>query len=140
MLLDLGRTLAITGGLLEIGARLAGYGGHTDNDQRFPLDVPKRECFVTSRQEGSMQRLWVNIDGDIQELCVPAEIEEVVPGVSWGRPDDLFTPSFWKYQSEAQVRRNRYSFHRLGSNLLEEIAVCLLGGLWRSCRDGDGGI
>jgi len=75
-----------------------------------------------------MQRLWVNIDGDIQELCVPAENDEVVPGVIWGRPDDLFTPSFWKYQSEVQVRRNRYSYHRLGSNLLEEIAVCLLGG------------
>ncbi|UDF29744.1 UNVERIFIED_ORG: hypothetical protein LHK14_00025 [Roseateles sp. XES5] len=75
-----------------------------------------------------MQRLWVNIDGDIEELCVPAEVEEVMPGVSWGRPDDLFTPSFWKYQSEAQMRRNRYSHHRLGSNLLEEIAVCLLGG------------
>jgi thermostable 8-oxoguanine DNA glycosylase len=75
-----------------------------------------------------MQRLWVNIDGDIEELCVPAEIDEVMPGVSWGRPDELFTPSFWKYQSEAQMRRNRYSHHRLGSNLLEEIAVCLLGG------------
>ncbi|WP_327205663.1 hypothetical protein [Rhizobium beringeri] len=75
-----------------------------------------------------MQRLWVNIDGDIEELCLPAEIDEVMPGVSWGRPDELFTPSFWKYQSEAQTRRNRYSHHRLGSNLLEEIAVCLLGG------------
>ncbi|MGN7804932.1 8-oxoguanine DNA glycosylase [Ensifer sp. 22521] len=75
-----------------------------------------------------MQRLWVNINGDIEEICVPAEIDEVMPGVSWGRPDELFTPSFWKYQAEAQVRRDRYSHHRLGSNLLEEIAVCLLGG------------
>jgi len=75
-----------------------------------------------------MQRLWINIDGDIEEFCVPADVDEVMPGVAWGRPDELFTPSFWKYQSEAQVRRNRYNHHRLGATLLEEIAVCLLGG------------
>ncbi len=75
-----------------------------------------------------MQRIWVNIDGHIEEIHIPAHIEDVVPGVKWGAPDELFTPSFWKYQSEAQIRRNRYSDHRLGDSLLEEIAVCLLGG------------
>ena len=75
-----------------------------------------------------MQRLWIDVDGDIEEFCFPADVDEVMPGVSWGRPDELFTPSFWKYQSEIQVRRNRYSHHRLGATLFEEIAVCLLGG------------
>lgn len=75
-----------------------------------------------------MQRLWINIDGQIVELNVPPHAEEVMPGVAWGSPDELFTPSFWKYQAEAQTRRNRYIEHRLGDTLLEEIAVCLLGG------------
>ncbi|HEY5203139.1 MAG TPA: hypothetical protein VIJ63_00875 [Roseiarcus sp.] len=75
-----------------------------------------------------MQRLWINIKGQIEELFLPPGAEEVMPGVIWGPPDELFTPSFWKYQSEAQIYRNRYSSHRLGDTLLEEIAVCLLGG------------
>src|SRR3984957_1264603 len=75
-----------------------------------------------------MQRLWINIEGQIEELFLPPGAEEVMPGVIWGPPDELFTPSFWKYQSEAQIYRNRYSSHRLGDTLLEEIAVCLLGG------------
>ena len=75
-----------------------------------------------------MQRLWINIKGPIEELFLPPSAEEVMPGVIWGPPDELFTPSFWKYQSEAQIYRNRYSSHRLGDTLLEEIAVCLLGG------------
>ncbi|MES0197022.1 hypothetical protein [Mesorhizobium sp. M0011] len=75
-----------------------------------------------------MQRVWINIDGQIEEFHVPSHVEEVMPGVVWGSPDVLFTPSFWKYQSEAQIRRHRYADHRLGDTLLEEIAVCLLGG------------
>ncbi|MBX3532675.1 MAG: hypothetical protein KF849_18920 [Rhizobiaceae bacterium] len=75
-----------------------------------------------------MQRFWVNIDGLIEELCVPADAEELMPGVRWGAPDHLFTPAFWKYQCEVQRRRQRYTWHRIGDNLLEEIAACLLGG------------
>ncbi|NTF55029.1 hypothetical protein G6K93_34325 [Agrobacterium rhizogenes] len=75
-----------------------------------------------------MQRFWVNINGNIEEHTVPESIDEVMPGVCWGGPDELFTPAFWKYQSEAQMRRNLYRDHRLGETLLEEIAVCLLGG------------
>ncbi|AVH43725.1 hypothetical protein [Agrobacterium tumefaciens] len=75
-----------------------------------------------------MQRFWVNINGIIEEHSLPAGVSEVMPGVCWGGPDELFTPAFWKYQSEAQARRNRYRDHKLGETLLEEIAVCLLGG------------
>ncbi|NKL22554.1 hypothetical protein [Rhizobium leguminosarum] len=75
-----------------------------------------------------MQRFWVNIDGNIEEHAVPECVVELMPGVRWGAPDELFTPAFWKYQSEAQMRRNLYRNHRLGETLLEEIAVCLLGG------------
>ncbi|MDM9628457.1 hypothetical protein QTL95_21405 [Rhizobium sp. S152] len=75
-----------------------------------------------------MQSMWINIDGRFEELQIPHDRAEVMPGVQWGMPENLFTPAFWKYQSEAQVRRRRYGNHRLGANLLEEISVCLLGG------------
>lgn len=75
-----------------------------------------------------MQQVWINIEGKIEEIILPSPFEEVMPGVRWGLFEDLFTPSFWKYQSEAQTRENRYGNHRLGDTLLDEIAVCLLGG------------
>ncbi|MCQ1779401.1 hypothetical protein NOJ05_19515 [Neorhizobium galegae] len=75
-----------------------------------------------------MQHLWINIDGKIEEIVLPSHLDEVMPGVQWGAFDDLFTPSFWKYQSEAQARKQRYSSHKLGETLLDELAVCLLGG------------
>lgn len=75
-----------------------------------------------------MQRGWIHVDGTIEELCLPSSSDEVIPGVRWGALDELFTPSFWKLQSEVQIRRQRYAHHRLGQNFLEEIAVCMLGG------------
>ena len=35
-----------------------------------------------------MQRLWINIEGQIEELFLPPGAEEVMPGVIWGPPDD----------------------------------------------------
>lgn len=92
------------------------------------MDRGSTECSGNGRERDDMQRFWININGKIEEHTVPESIDEVMPGVCWGVPDELFTPAFWKYQSEAQMRCNRYRDHRLGNTLLEEIAVCLLGG------------
>lgn len=75
-----------------------------------------------------MQQLWMNIDGRMHELFIPAKSDEVMPGVRWGASEEVFTPSFWKYQSEARGHTNKSGQHKLGENLFEEIAVCLLGG------------
>lgn len=75
-----------------------------------------------------MQNMWINVDGKLVEMHLPSDAAEVLPGVEWGMPENVFTPAFWKYQAEAQVGRRRYTSHKLGETLLEEIAVCLLGG------------
>jgi N-glycosylase/DNA lyase len=49
-------------------------------------------------------------------------------GVRWGSVDEFFTPAFWKCQTELHSKREEYTSHRLGRDLREELAVCLLGG------------
>jgi N-glycosylase/DNA lyase len=64
---------------------------------------------------------------DWVEFVLPDSDTHVVPGVEWGRPDELFTPAYW-----AAIARTDGSplpeAHRLGSSLLEEVAACILGG------------
>jgi len=52
----------------------------------------------------------------------------VVPNVKWGRPDELFTPSYWKHQAEAATPEEHSTAFRLGATLEEEVVACLLGG------------
>ena len=75
-----------------------------------------------------MQTVWITNNNDIEELRLPAIDDEVIDGVRWGAVDEFFTAAFWKCQSELHIRKAEYSNHRLGRNLLEEVAVCLLGG------------
>jgi N-glycosylase/DNA lyase len=59
---------------------------------------------------------------------LPPPSAEVLPGISWGCASEWFTPAFWKYQAKAsRTNSPRHSFH-LGRSLIEEVAVCLLGG------------
>lgn len=75
-----------------------------------------------------MQTIWITTGSVDEELSIPSSTEEVVEGVSWGTVDQFFTPAFWKCQAELHSRRNEYTSHRLGRDLREELAVCLLGG------------
>lgn len=61
-------------------------------------------------------------------IVLPCPDSELMPGIRWGHAADLFTPAFWKYQSYMRRLRNDVWSHRLGDGLLEEVAVCLLGG------------
>jgi len=74
------------------------------------------------------QIVWWHNGQDFAEIQLPAPDAEVVPGVFWGRADELFTPSFWKYQSQIMGHRRQYLDHELGRCLAEEVAACLLGG------------
>lgn len=74
------------------------------------------------------QIAW-GFDGSvISAIPLPAPSQDVLPGIPWGRADELFTPAFWKYQSRLQRTRGRYRDHQIGQTLLEEVAACLLGG------------
>jgi hypothetical protein len=62
-------------------------------------------------------------------LSLPDPKEEVMPGLPWGRCDELFTPAFWKAQAwfnNTSIRTNRSL--RIGRSLREEVGACLLGG------------
>jgi N-glycosylase/DNA lyase len=52
--------------------------------------------------------------------------EEIVPGVQWGRPEDIFSPAFWA--SIAASTDSRHGFENREGDLRREVCFCLLGG------------
>ena len=75
-----------------------------------------------------MQEMWATIRGTMQRLALPSPDQQVLPGVLWGRFDELFTPAFWRGQAWQHGEMATYRRMQLGSNLIEEMAACLLGG------------
>lgn len=80
------------------------------------------------KQDTLEHSAWGQIGSELVSIPLPCPKSELLPGIVWGHAEDLFTPAFWKYQSRMQRAGDRYSRHQLGSNLLEEVSVCLLGG------------
>lgn len=68
------------------------------------------------------------LHGRLTKLELPVPGEELLPGVIWGAFDEIGTPAWWAGQCWQQRRLNRYCDLRLGRNLVEEVAACLLGG------------
>ncbi len=54
------------------------------------------------------------------------ELSQILTDIDWEDAGRLYTKSYWELQYYL-AKQNSYSF-RLGSNLLEEIVACLLGG------------
>jgi N-glycosylase/DNA lyase len=67
------------------------------------------------------------IERETIALPLPAPDDEVLPGVRWGRFDELFTPAFWLTRAWYEQAKPSVTF-RLGENLVEETVACLLGG------------
>jgi thermostable 8-oxoguanine DNA glycosylase len=61
-------------------------------------------------------------------LELPDPNEEVMPGVQWGRADQLFTAAYWASQIWLRDDLENPPNHRLGRTIREEVAACLLGG------------
>jgi len=59
---------------------------------------------------------------------LPAPSEEAMPGVTWGLVDAFPTPAYWVYQVMARRFCGSVIRSRLGANLIEEVAACILGG------------
>jgi len=70
--------------------------------------------------------LWSEQSGT-SELLLPGPGDSVLPGLAWGKADELFTSAYW-----AAIARTEESLksgaRRLGDELVEEVAACLLGG------------
>lgn len=62
------------------------------------------------------------------QVELPDALVQVMPGVPWGAVDAFPTPAYWAYQVLARRVTASVIRHRLGSNLVEEVAACLLGG------------
>ena len=61
-------------------------------------------------------------------LVLPGPNSELMPGVTWGRHDCLFTPAYWAAQVFHHADELGRAPIRLGDTLVEEVAACLLGG------------
>jgi N-glycosylase/DNA lyase len=62
------------------------------------------------------------------QVGLPDAEELVMPGVRWGAVDAFPTPAYWAYQVLARRVTGQVIRNRLGRNLTEEVAACLLGG------------
>lgn len=62
------------------------------------------------------------------QVELPDAMSEVMPGVAWGPVEAFPTPAYWAYQVLARRVIGTTIRHRLGHNLQEEVAACLLGG------------
>lgn len=71
---------------------------------------------------------WGQVGSNLIMVPLPCPQSEVLPGIPWGHAAELFTPAFWKYQANVRQAEGQYTQHSLGRSLLEEVAVCLLGG------------
>lgn len=76
------------------------------------------------------QTLNALVTGRVLTRTLPDPLEELAPGVKWGRAEALFTPAFWAAQVWILREQNwRVIRHmRSGETLEEEVAACLLGG------------
>jgi len=62
------------------------------------------------------------------EKSIPDEDYELLPGIKWGNYCQLYTPAFWKFMYLVYESKLNFKEHRIGSNIIEEIVACLLGG------------
>lgn len=67
---------------------------------------------------------------------VPNADSDVLPNVRWGRPEALFTPSYWMTQYWMSEEGLPSRCHKLGENLEEEVVACVLGGYGVSAEVG----
>lgn len=68
-------------------------------------------------------------NGVPDRLILPHPETELMHGVRWGRHERFCTPAYWKFMCASHEPGHSNNGHfRLGRNLIEEVAVCLLGG------------
>ncbi|WP_180282296.1 hypothetical protein [Azospirillum oleiclasticum] len=74
-----------------------------------------------------MQVVSALVDGQYREWTLPNEDEEVVPGVRWGRADEVPSPAYW---AALALMRPGWdgAFVSHSGTLAEEVAFCILGG------------
>ena len=70
----------------------------------------------------------VFLDHVVVQVELPDRTADVLPGLAWGGVEEFPSPAYWLYQVLARRILGTTIQHRLGTNLSEEVAACLLGG------------
>jgi N-glycosylase/DNA lyase len=65
---------------------------------------------------------------EFRRLSIPNPNRDVLPGMPWGRPEEIFTPAYWRAQVWFAEQANPKRTFALGQTLAEELVACLLGG------------
>lgn len=84
--------------------------------------------FLDNKFNNMKQKIVAKLGDNVESLELPDPREEIMPGVLWGHHTHLFTPACWKTLLWLEQYTPIFQSHRLGKNLNEEIAACLLGG------------
>lgn len=79
---------------------------------------------------------FLTVSGKGFSMEFPDPDEELLPGVSWGKPEVFFTPAFWKARYHIEEAHKNHSQVTLGESLVEEVAACLIAGHGVSGEDG----
>ncbi|WP_157235026.1 8-oxoguanine DNA glycosylase [Methylosinus sp. LW4] len=74
-----------------------------------------------------MQRVIGEFSGKYEFLDLPDPDVVLLDGVRWGAFEHPLTPAFWVSQAWLSCNDDARNF-RLGSSLVEEVTICLLGG------------
>lgn len=74
------------------------------------------------------QTMLVMVGREVVEVTMPGPEASALGALPWGRFDDLCTPAYWHGQVRQAMLLGHYRKIRLGDDLREEVAACLLGG------------
>ncbi|WP_138918742.1 8-oxoguanine DNA glycosylase [Nitrospirillum viridazoti] len=84
-------------------------------------------AYSLHENEAVMQHVIAKSDGVLCQLELPEPDQVLMPGVLWGRHEDLLSPAYWVAAGRVAGEVPKDGF-RLGRTLAEELAACLLGG------------
>jgi len=74
-------------------------------------------------------QLFVFLKSGVEhKVLLPPPDAELLPGICWGSPCELFTPAYWYAQYLMSHSASFKSSHRIGRTFAEELTACLLGG------------
>jgi N-glycosylase/DNA lyase len=80
------------------------------------------------RSENGRQLVYDVRDGGIDSMTLPSPSDEVLPGLRWGSPDELFTAAFWASQVWFRSTSEATLPCMWSGDLRGEVIACLLGG------------
>ncbi|MFC5507910.1 hypothetical protein ACFPN9_21950, partial [Bosea massiliensis] len=100
--------------------------GHCSFVQCIITHITRYEDAIAREQ--TMQTMHTLVGDRSLVLEMPRPDEWLMPGIRWGRFEELFTAAYWHGQAWQARVHDHYSQLKLGRTLTEEVAACLLGG------------